>query len=1076
MSSYYTRSEAPNVNRLASGLFFRAEQAEQLSQPPTIRSRDVARHEVKYDEFVVPEYRQTKEGNELYLPLLEVSVEVETVSTIAWTKLTQTFTNRATFPIKEATYCFPLYDKSTVTSFTCSIGSEKILKGVVKPKSQAKAEFMAAVSRQRVAALLEEHTPEIFETSVGNILAQSTVKIEICYITELKADLSGDGILLTIPTSVAPRYGAPPSSFPTSTSSKPLAVPPENGLQIQIQVSSPVAINTIESRTHPVRIEMGSHGHTTTRNIRDLAKKQESLDNDPKKARATLSDRSACLGKDFVLLIQSRGGTLLASRATQEPHPKLPNHSALMVSINLRDMYTPDVVSPKSPSEIIFFADRSGSMQGKIQALRTAMGFFLKSLPSNCSFNICSFGTDHILMWPESREYSQENLDEAMSYITTNFDANMGGTELLSGLRNVVQKSNPAFSTQIIIFTDGEVWNSANTFEFIRDTRSAGGEGKIRFFALGIGDAVSHHLVEGIGRDGGGLAEVVSVDSAGEWKGRVIRMLEAALTPSTWKVEVNLCGVPSTANGEERICIQAPHHIPDFHAFSRSSVYFLLSKELEAKSVKVKATATSGEIVTAELSIERLDHQRTYVHLLAAKAALNDLESGQSWLHAISQSNKGNINVEVEDLARAEGEKICTEWSLLSKWTSFVVVDSSNSLEKSACLYQAEKTDLSDLTRTRFSAPNKSFSDSLSPALSNSALHGGTERISPARASRLCASTQSRRGDSGLSFCIAPISKSQLALPGSEIFSEAILGDEYYPQYESLDLSPKQVHFDQSPTELTQQRITREITPKELINAQTAEGNLKLDSELAAGLGQQRITKEITLEELIDAQTAEGSFKLDPELATALKNKFKHWRFDLLVSEMGEDISLYMGVDKILETARAIVLIEATYTESCGLWRLVVQKANGFVATVILDNEQREKLFRVLKNQLLESRKIIDQALLGDPWLRDHREEFGRILRSRILDDPDELLRILRRDAPHTRDELIRTLGSQTNRVWNPSKPLDVGKGVEDPDTWTDGWDDILKVSKALELATKKKNTLSSLWEKLVGKRAAKEW
>jgi Vault protein inter-alpha-trypsin domain/von Willebrand factor type A domain len=709
MSSYYTRLEASNINRLASGLFFRVEQNEQLVQPSLLRSREVAPQEMKYDEFVVPEYHLTKEANDLYLPLLEVSVEVEVTGTIAWTKLTQTFTNRATFPLKETTYCFPLYDKSTVTSFTCSIGTDQVLNGVIKPKSEAKAEFTAAVARQRVAALLEEHTPEVFETSVGNIPAQSTVKIEICYITELKGHLSGDGILVTIPTSVAPRYGTPPSSFLSSTASKSLAVPAENGLQIQIQVSSPVAINSIESRTHPVSIEMGSHGHTATKDIRNLAKTRNSSDYDPTRARATLCDRSACLGKDFVLLIQCRGGTLLASRAIQETHPKLAKHSALMVSINLRDMFTPNVIAPKAQSEIIFLADRSGSMKDKIEALKTAMGFFLKSLPTNCSFNICSFGSKHILMWPESRPYTQENLDEAMSYVVTNFCANMGGTEILSGLKNVVHKRNPAFKTQVIVLTDGEVWDSANIFEFIRATRSARVKGETRFFALGIGDAVSHHLIEGIGRHGGGLAEVVSVDSTGAWKGRVIRMLEAALTPSTWKVEISMDDIPITTKGDERLCIQAPYRIPDFHAFTRSSVYFLFQQEFKGKAIIVKATATSGEAVTAELPIQSVESKRTCVHLLAAKAVLNDLESGQSWLHTFNQSGNGKSKTGIEDLARAEGEKIGTEWSISSKWTSFVVVDNSNSIEKPSRWYQAERTDLSELTRTRFGVTKRSF-------------------------------------------------------------------------------------------------------------------------------------------------------------------------------------------------------------------------------------------------------------------------------------------------------------------------------------------------------------------------------
>jgi hypothetical protein len=211
MSSYYARLETFNVNRLASGLFFRFEQNEQLGHPPLKRSREGAAHDVRHDDFVVPEYRQTKEGNELYLPLLEVSVEVKVVGTIAWTKLTQTFTNRTTSLVKEATYCFPLYDKSTVTDFTCFIGSDKVLRGVVKPKPQAKAEFQAAVARQRVAALLEEHTPEVFETSIGNIPAQSTVKIEICYITELKADLGGEVFLSRFPRPLHHDMGRLPS-------------------------------------------------------------------------------------------------------------------------------------------------------------------------------------------------------------------------------------------------------------------------------------------------------------------------------------------------------------------------------------------------------------------------------------------------------------------------------------------------------------------------------------------------------------------------------------------------------------------------------------------------------------------------------------------------------------------------------------------------------------------------------------------------------------------------------------------------------------------------------------------------
>ncbi|KFY71187.1 hypothetical protein V499_08603 [Pseudogymnoascus sp. VKM F-103] len=708
----YEQYDNAGVNRLPSGLFFTVARVEHMEPPaPAKRAHDgvkqkkVINHEkINYDDFVVPKYNSKKIGKEIYLPMLEVSVEVEVVATIAWSKLTQTFTNRSKQPIKEATYCMPLYDRSTVTSFVCTIGSDKILKGTVKPKEEAKAEFKKAVAKQQVAALLEEHTAEVFETAVGNIPAETTVKVEISYITELKADLGGDGVLVTIPTSVAPRYGAIPSSM-RDAFAELLAVPEDNGLQIKIQVSSPVAITKIESRTHPVSIEMGSHGTRVTKDIRDFSKKQESQGFDPKKAVATLSDRNACLGKDFVLLIQANDRQLLASRAISEPHPTIPDHSALMVSINLRDLYTPNVVSPKMASEIIFVADRSGSMKKSMEALKTAMKFFLKSLPNNCIFNICSFGTTHKLMWPKSQPYNQETVDQALTYVANDFAANMGGTEIQGALRYVVENSEVSVATEIITLTDGRVWDTPSLFDFIQKTRSSGLNQNTRFFCLGIGDAVSHHLVAGIGRYGGGLAETVLTDSSGDWMQRVIGMLRAALTPSSWKVDVTLDGVSiSGKESENKRCIQAPHQIPDFHAFARYSVYFLLNQEFEEKVVKIKATSVySGETFTAEIPIDKSDIGKKWVHQLAAKAVLGDLESGSSWIHDKSKNTTDvKTKTEADEEAKIEGEKIGIEWNISSKWTSFIVVDEKSSLEKQSRWYQTGHSDLAELTRPRF--------------------------------------------------------------------------------------------------------------------------------------------------------------------------------------------------------------------------------------------------------------------------------------------------------------------------------------------------------------------------------------
>lgn len=141
------------------------------------------------------------------------------------------------------------------------MGSKTLIEGVVKPKDEARAEYQEALSRQCVATLLEEHTPEVFETSLGNIPPRATVRVEIVYVNELKADLGGDGALVTILTSVAPRYGIPPEGFSRNNTTGSRLTVEERGMKIRVEVSASVRILQLECRTHPISVQLGStHG------------------------------------------------------------------------------------------------------------------------------------------------------------------------------------------------------------------------------------------------------------------------------------------------------------------------------------------------------------------------------------------------------------------------------------------------------------------------------------------------------------------------------------------------------------------------------------------------------------------------------------------------------------------------------------------------------------------------------------------------------------------------------------------------------------------------------------------------
>ena len=257
MAYRYGSHEEIDFERLPSGIFFSTQQFQQAG---------TFAHTTSTDQGEISLFRQFREVEDVSsqdsklircLPLLSVSIDVDVNSTISRTTLTQTFSNISNICIKEATYTFPLYDGAAVVSFRCFVGDDRVLEGQVKPKVEAKAEYIKAVADQRVAALLEEHTPEVFETHLGNIPPKTSVKIEIVYINELNADVGGEGVLVTIPTSVAPRYGTPPNSFSESADTGITGDYIKKGLKIKVDVTAAVPIQKLESRTHPISVEMG---------------------------------------------------------------------------------------------------------------------------------------------------------------------------------------------------------------------------------------------------------------------------------------------------------------------------------------------------------------------------------------------------------------------------------------------------------------------------------------------------------------------------------------------------------------------------------------------------------------------------------------------------------------------------------------------------------------------------------------------------------------------------------------------------------------------------------------------------
>lgn len=620
----------------------------------------------------------------LCLPMLSVSLTATVDGTVSHTELVQKFHNPSDIIIESAKHVFPLYDGAVITSFECTIGDERRIRGVVKPKVQARKEFEEAV-RDKVAApaLLEEHTPEIFETSLGNIPADTTVEIKIMYVQELKIVMmeseATEGIALTIPMSIAPRYSKMPIEW------EPASKVPEEKLNIWIKVADNGKVNhegCDEESGHLLQFEGSKPVEYSNFLEKDASSKTYYVWHHV--------SEPAILRKDFVFVIQMKEGHHIKSRAIARPADDN-GFAAVTVNIRPNDLFRNAIIPQSFTGEILFLLDQSGSMEWsngspdygrrhtgsrKIDVMREAMLLALSGIPSTCVFNVISWGSATMGLWETSRPHTQENIREAKGYVSQ-VEADMGGTDLLRALESVVKRRvQDRGSTQIIILTDGEL-EPEESIEFIWKKRQLFGD-SIRFFALGIGDEVSHRLVESIAECGGGYSDVVHTTQTPRWHDRLNRLLKSALEPNSWSCDIDLGSQferkdltdfklrdENALESAKTSYIRAPFPISSLHPFSFASISFLIDLrhggELP-KTVTISTTTAGAKKKTYELPIEASSGSDGTIHQLVAKSVLLDLQD---------QIKRGTAETKI---AQENGENIGTMYSITSKWTSFVAI------------------------------------------------------------------------------------------------------------------------------------------------------------------------------------------------------------------------------------------------------------------------------------------------------------------------------------------------------------------------------------------------------------------
>ena len=136
------------------------------------------------------------------IPLLGVQVEAEIRGAQSRVVLRQRYRNAEAVPV-EAVYVFPVPEAAALCGLTVVIGERRI-EARVEEREKAFAAYDDALQAGHGAVLLDQERPNVLTLSVGNLLPDQEIAVELEWVAELGRE--GDALRFALPTTVAPRY------------------------------------------------------------------------------------------------------------------------------------------------------------------------------------------------------------------------------------------------------------------------------------------------------------------------------------------------------------------------------------------------------------------------------------------------------------------------------------------------------------------------------------------------------------------------------------------------------------------------------------------------------------------------------------------------------------------------------------------------------------------------------------------------------------------------------------------------------------------------------------------------------
>ena len=408
------------------------------------------------------------------------SVAIETVITGLFgnTTINQRFVNTENQPI-EAVYTFPTPHRAVFMGLEVTIG-DKSLAGVVMPDAKADRGYEEAIQDGDAAVLLREVEQGLFSVSVGNILPGETIALKYTYAEQLSQQ--GDTVRLTIPTTIASRYGTPSAVGLEDHELITHEFDTGYAVALSVTVTGALAGCGIASPSHLIQtraVESGVH--------------------------VSLSKETAAMDRDFVLTLN--GVDMSNTQGVITPNCTVHNDYRREDGqwVASAPFYLPIPSNEQTrPGVFNLIIDCSGSMGGdSIRQAKMAAMEIIDSLQPNDRFNLTAFGSHSRTAFNETLPATETTLADARRFVKS-LDADMGGTEIGKAIAKACPKrAGKRDNANVLLITDGQTYDGN---DIVRNHRHRGH----RIFTLGVGSAVSRGFLEKLSEATGGACELVA--------------------------------------------------------------------------------------------------------------------------------------------------------------------------------------------------------------------------------------------------------------------------------------------------------------------------------------------------------------------------------------------------------------------------------------------------------------------------------------------------------------------------------------------------------------------------------------